>query len=220
MNVDVDTAPFIIDRVRPLTGSVYVVRFSRNEMQFIPGQYLLIGLPGSARMREYSIYSGMQDPYLEILIQEVDDGKMSKALKKIKPGERLEVQGPEGKFLSEALKVAPGKLLFIASGTGIAPFHSFVRSYPLAEYRLIHGIRTRDEAYDLNAYRKEHMVLCTSRDRRGDFSGRVTDYLAANPTEPDQQVYLCGSSQMIRDAIKILNASGIPREKIVTEVYY
>ena len=215
-----DTAPFIIDRVRPLTGSVYVVRFSRNEMQFIPGQYLLIGLPGSARMREYSIYSGTQDPYLEILIQEVDDGKMSKALKKIKPGKRLEVHGPEGKFLSEASRVAPGKLLFIASGTGIAPFHSFVRSYPQTEYRLLHGIRTRDEAYDLNAYRKEHMVLCTSRDQRGDFSGRVTDYLAANPPEPDQQAYLCGSSQMIRDAIKILNASGIPLENITTEVYY
>ncbi len=220
MNVDVYTAPFVIDRVRPLTGSAYVVRFSRNEMQFIPGQYLLIGLPGSARMREYSIYSGTQDPYLEILIQEVDDGKMSKALKKIKPGERLDVHGPEGKFLSEASGVAPGKLLFIASGTGIAPFHSFVRSFPGVDYRLIHGVRILEDAYDRNDYQNKQLVLCTSRDPRGDFSGRVTDYLAENPPDPDQHVYLCGSSQMIRDAIKILNASGIPREKIVTEVYY
>ena len=58
MKVQVDEAIFVIKRVRHLTESTYVLRFSRNGMKFIPGQHLVLGLTGSAELREYSIYSG------------------------------------------------------------------------------------------------------------------------------------------------------------------
>jgi len=40
-------------------------------------------------LREYSIYSGEKDDYLEVLIKEVDNGDLSKRFKNCKPGDKL-----------------------------------------------------------------------------------------------------------------------------------
>jgi len=220
MNVQVDKSVFEIEKVRLLTPSTYVVRFSRNDMQFTPGQHLVIGLPGSDELREYSIYSGIHDPFLEVLIKEVDEGKVSKQLKHISEGDPLEVRGPYGFFMANAKSQEPRHLLFIASGTGIAPFHSYVRSYPASDYQLIHGIRTMEEAYDAMEYDQEKLSVCTSRDDRGSFQGRLTDYLHQAEIDPGWMVYLCGNSQMIYDAMEILQQRGVPQRHLFTEVYF
>ena len=220
MNVKVDQTVFTIKAIRNLTESTYVLRFSRNGMQFKPGQHLVLGLPGSAELREYSIYSGTEDPDLEVLIKEVDEGLVSRQLKHIKQGDSLEVRGPYGFFLTRASEFGEQKLLFISSGTGIAPFHSFVKSYPEADYRVIHGIRDLDETYDSAHYAGGRYISCTSRDERGDFHGRLTDYLLDFELDPDSQVYLCGNSHMIFDAMDILRARGIRQKQIFTEVYF
>lgn len=220
MNVKVDEALFVIDTIRHLTGSAYVLRFSRNGMQFTPGQHLVLGLPGSAELREYSIYSGIHDDYLEVLIKEVDEGVVSRQLKTIKPGDPLEVKGPYGFFLTSAAVPDARKLLFISSGTGIAPFHSFVRSYPGSDYRIILGVRNMAEAYDYGDYGQERITICTSRDKGEAYNGRLTDYLLNTDLDPESRVYLCGNSNMIHDAMDILRAGGIPQKQIFTEVYF
>jgi len=219
MNVQVDQSIFITEQVRILTPSTYVLRFSRNEIAFKPGQHLVVGLPGSDKLREYSIYSGTEDPFLEVLIKEVDDGVVSKALKNIGRGDRLEVKGPYGFFMDDAPS-AKHPLLFIASGTGIAPFRSYVRSFPQSGFRIIHGIRHMEEAYDMNDFPRERLHLCTSRDPEGDFEGRLTDYLKEVNLDREERVYLCGNSQMIYDAMEILNERGIPQRQMFTEVYF
>jgi ferredoxin-NADP reductase len=219
MNLNVDK-PFVIEQVRNLAGSAYALRFSGNKMEFVPGQYVLLGLPESTRMREYSVYSGLRDESLEILIREIHNGVLSRRLKKIKPGEMLKVRGPYGSFLKNALAEDRGKRIFISSGTGIAPFHSFARSYPGKEFRLIHGTRNLEEAYDREDYPENQLFICTSRDRRGDFHGRLTDYLPEAGLDPGHRYFLCGGSSMIRDATDILQAAGVPRERIFTEIYF
>ncbi len=220
MNVKVDEALYVIDRVRHLTGSTYVLRFSRNDMKFTPGQHLVLGVPGSTELREYSIYSGIHDDFLEVLIKEVDDGLVSRQLKTTRRGDPLEVRGPYGFFLTKAAIPDPGKLLFISSGTGIAPFHSFVRSFTETDYQIIHGVREMEEAYDAKDYRNGGFTVCTSRDDKGNFEGRLTDYLLEAELDPERQVYLCGNSNMIFDAMDILRARGIPQRQIFTEVYF
>jgi ferredoxin--NADP+ reductase/benzoate/toluate 1,2-dioxygenase reductase subunit len=220
MNVKVEEALFLVDSIRHLTGSTYVLRFSRNEMQFKPGQHLVLGLPDSAEMREYSIYSGIHDDRLEILIKEVDHGLVSRQLKSIQPGEHLEVRGPYGFFLSDAAGRDAGNLLFLSSGTGIAPFHSYIKSYPDSDYRVILGVRHAGEAYDARDYKKDRLTVCTSRGEGGDYQGRLTDYLLETPLDPEVRVYLCGNSHMIYDAMDILHARGIPQKQIFTEVYF
>ena len=220
MNVQVENTVFAIEKARILTPSTYVMRFSRNEMKFTPGQHLVLGLPGSDELREYSIYSGTNDPFLEVLIKEVDEGKVSKQLKHIRQDNPIEVRGPYGFFMANAKPQKPRPLLFIASGTGIAPFHSFVRSNPASDYRLIHGVRTIDEAYDAGEYDREKLMVCTSRDARGTFKGRLTDYLRQAEIDPEWMVYLCGNSQMIYDAMEILRQRGVPQGHLFTEVYF
>jgi ferredoxin--NADP+ reductase/benzoate/toluate 1,2-dioxygenase reductase subunit len=77
-----------------------------------------------------------------------------------------------------------------------------------------------DEDYDGKDYRPGSITLCTSRDEKGDFSGRLTDYLLETELDPEYQVYLCGNSNMIFDAMDILRARGISQNQIFTEVYF
>jgi ferredoxin--NADP+ reductase len=220
MNVEVEKAVFAVEQVRHLTSSTYVVRFSRNDMQFIPGQHLVLGLPGAKEFREYSIYSGIHESYLEVLIKEVDDGLVSRQLKDIKKGEKIYVRGPRGFFLTKAAQANPGKLLFISSGTGLAPFHSFIKSYPDSDYSIVHGVRNISEAYELKSYKRKQFTICTSRGEKGDFPGRLTDYLLQTDLDSQSRVFLCGNSNMIYDAMDILRAKGFPQKQIFTEVYF
>ena len=212
--------PWMVSEVRHLTDAAYVVRFSRNNMQFKAGQHLVAGLHNSSDAREYSIYSGINDNYLEILVREVENGKVSKKLGKLQPGDRLEINGPYGFFMYNSFPPGIKKFLFLASGTGIAPFHSFARSYPQADYKIIHGIRNIEDAYEKGDYREGSYYTCTSRDNLGDYNGRLTEYLKTAEIEPDRLIYLCGNSNMILDAIEILQERGFSESKIFTEVYF
>ncbi len=223
MKTPVEEAIFLTEKIRHLTETTYALRFSRNEMKFNPGQHLLLGLPASKELREYSIYSGIHHDYLEVLIKEVDDGLVSKQLKSIRPGDELTVKGPQGFFMANALPKSEAnekKFMFISSGTGIAPFHSYVQSFPDSDYQLIHGVRTSGEAYDSKDYPRERLTVCTSRDETGNFPGRLTDYLVDADLDPERMVFLCGNSRMIYDAMDILRARGISQNQIYTEVYF
>ncbi len=213
-------APYTVTEVRELCDASYVVRFSKRDLSFRPGQHLVVGVLGMSDAREYSIYSGKDEEYLEILVREVENGVVSKKLRRLNPGNTLEVNGPYGFFLTNAQPPATKKLLFIASGTGIAPFHSFVKTFPEADYTIIHGIRTIDEAYEKDSYKKGRYISCTSKDGNGNFHGRLTNYLKNAEIEKDTMIYLCGNSDMVFDAIDILQSKGISNSHIFTEVYF
>jgi len=190
-------------------------------MVFEPGQHILLGYNGSIHKREYSIYSGTGDEKLEVLVKEVEDGLVSKQLRKLKEGAMLEIEGPLGFFsIDPELIRQKKKFLFVASGTGIAPFRSMVRSIPGLDYTILHGVRYAGEAYDRHTYDPERYILCTSRDDKGDFHGRVTDYIKQNDFDKDTVCYFCGNFNMIRDAMRLLEEKGIPAGQLYAEVYF
>jgi ferredoxin--NADP+ reductase/benzoate/toluate 1,2-dioxygenase reductase subunit len=219
------TAPLFIrkvyrlQKIRPLTPETYVLRFDRNGMSFKAGQHITLGIPGNNQVREYSIYSTERDSSLEVLIKEVDDGLVSKQLRKLIPGELLEVDGPFGYFTIPEQNLHK-KHLFIGTGTGIAPFHSIAGSFPNLDYEIIHGVRYFQEGYERHAYPKNRHTLCTSRDTQGDFHGRVTDYLKQKMLDSGTMVYLCGNCDMIYDVYDFLTSKGFPSANIRTEVYF
>jgi ferredoxin--NADP+ reductase/benzoate/toluate 1,2-dioxygenase reductase subunit len=103
----------------------------RKGMEFEAGQHILLGYSDSIHKREYSIYSGTNDENLEVLVKEVEEGIVSKQLKKLPDGALLEVEGPLGFFSIDPEMIREKRnFLFIASGTGIAPFHSLIKSIP------------------------------------------------------------------------------------------
>ena len=89
---------------RSLTEETFVLRFDRGNIQFKAGQHIVVGLKGESDLREYSVYSGEKDDYLEILVREVVDGTVSIQLKHCKPGQLLQVNGPFGSFGIENIR--------------------------------------------------------------------------------------------------------------------
>ncbi len=206
--------------VRHLTDTAYILRITKEEMDFIPGQYISIGKVASIDKRDYSIYSSPSDNYLEVLIKEVADGMVSKTLKNMKPGEPIEIEGPFGFFQLKQTDDSNQKYLFIASGTGISPFHSMIKSFPTINYHLLHGVRYGVDAYENEEYQAERISICSSRDGKGNYYGRVTDWLKDNPVGKDTLCFLCGNSDMINDAFDILEEQGVPSNHIHAEVYF
>ena len=206
--------------VRNISEASYILKLNRNGMSFKPGQHIVAGFPNSGKAREYSLYNGTQDEFLEILIREIADGKVSSMLRNVKSGDTLEVNGPYGFFLSNIIPPPDKTLLFIASGTGIAPFHSFIKTYPDSDYRIIHGIRTIKDAYDKEHYKHGRYITCTSQDKYGDFQGRLTDYLLTADIDKNTMIFLCGNNNMIQDAMEILINKGHAHARMFTEVYF
>ena len=209
-----------IHQVRFLTDNTFVLRFDRGGMKFKAGQHIIVSPEGETDQREYSVYSGENDDYLEILVREVLNGKISGQLKNCTPGQLLQVNGPFGSFGIESYDMFSRKLVFIATGTGISPFHSFVRSYPGIDYTIIHGIRYGDEAYEKDEYDPRRYVLCTSKDNSGNHKGRITTYLPKLSARSDMLFYLCGNNSMIYEAYHILRDKGIRDENIFMEIYF
>ncbi len=216
----ISTAYKKIQEIRLLTKSTFIIRFERNNLQFIPGQHVNVGLKGSPDQREYSIYSGLKDEYLEILVKEVIDGSVSLKLRNSRPGQLLYVNGPFGSFKLEKKDMYSGKHLFIATGTGISPFHSFVRSFPGIDYALLHGIRFKNETYEKHEFDAERYFACVSEEDNGKYTGRVTRFLPYYPDKPDTVYYICGNSSMLYDVTKMLKDKGVTGDRILTEAYF
>ncbi len=209
-----------IEKIINLTKEAFIIRMPKSRFNYKAGQHISLSISGNYQSREYSIYSGENDNYFEILVKEVSGGHFSPKLKNLKSGDMVEIHGPFGKFGIDEKKLKTHKHVFIASGTGIAPFHSMVKSYPELNYQMIHGVRYAEESYEANEYNPECFELCTSRDNKGTFSGRVTDYLKQTNFETNTVFYLCGNSDMIFDAMDILKNKDFSRDEVNCEVYF
>ncbi len=219
-DVRIDANQYKVVAIRQLTEHAFVLSLPESRFKFVAGQHVSVSIPGDYQSREYSIYSAEEGSNLEILVKEVDGGYFSPKLKHLKVGDMVEVHGPFGKFGLDEKKIDSHKHVFIASGTGIAPFHSIVKSRPGLDYELIHGVRTIDEAYEGHEYDTDKFILCTSRDKRGNYEGRLTEYLKEKKFDKNTSFYLCGNSDMIFDSMEILREKGFGREDINVEVYF
>lgn len=198
--------------IQDLTDSTYVMYLEKN-LDFKPGQYITIGIDGY--MREYSLYNSPEENHLEILVKEVQNGKLTPRLRKSK-GQELVIMGPLGEFVIEENDLNK-PFTFIATGTGISPFRSFVKSHDL-NYQIIHGVRYLNENYGIQDFDSDRHILCVSREQ-GQFTGRVTDYIKSIKLNPEGMYYLCGNAEMISDVGEILEEE-IPLENIRNEVFF
>ena len=205
---------------RQLTEQTFVLRFERKALAFEPGQYLNVGLPDDGQQREYSIYSGQRENFLEILVQTIPAGHVSSRLSQLKHGDQVLVEGPHGCFTLAESSLVQQKYTFIATGTGIAPFHCFAQSYSTLEYHILHGIRQSPQRYDHNTYAPDHYTACVTQSQDKGYHGRVTDYLKHHTIDPEGYYYLCGNSDMIYEAFALLTQNGVGREQVFTEVYF
>jgi ferredoxin-NADP reductase len=210
----------IVQEIINLTPETFILRLDRQDFHFEPGQYVVIRIPNEQKGREYSIFSSTTDNYLDFLVREIPSGEFSRYLRHLLPGSELDVEGPKGYFILNEKTKQGHPTLFIASGTGISPFHSYVKSYTNLNYHVLHGVHFADEAYGREAFDPSRYLLCTSRHDKGDYFGRVTYYLKNHVVDKDTICYLCGNSDMIEEVTAILEKYGLPPENIRTEVFF
>jgi len=204
----------------PLGPGGFLLTFERPNLDFQTGQYLSLGIPGHREQREYSIYSGQGEKTLTVLIKEVPEGLVSQRLAALIPGDKIHVDGPFGYFTLEPALKTEDPLLFLATGTGISPFHSFVATRPDLQYTLLHGVRHGADLALQRDFAPEHLVPCVSREEGAWFKGRVTQKLESMTIDPKSHAFLCGNCDMIYEAFDLLRSAGVSSDRIYTEVYF
>jgi benzoate/toluate 1,2-dioxygenase reductase subunit len=189
--------------------------------QFYPGQRILV--IHQQFERDYSIVSGPDGTTLSLCIRHVQAGRLTPLLAAIKIGSRISFTGPHGYFLFRPSQRPP---VFIATGTGVAPFVSMARS-GIKDFTLLHGVRRSSELYYealLRTAAKCYVPCLSGRppetsDRENTFQGRVTDYLRGNLPPGKYDFYLSGRMEMIRDVTHIVDA-GFASSFVYTEIFY
>jgi ferredoxin/flavodoxin---NADP+ reductase len=215
-----DNQLYKVVNLRVLTESTFILSLTKCRFDFTPGQYFNLTTKGEPIGREYTIYSAIESENLEFLVKEVEGGYFSPKLKYLKKGDFVKLNGPLGRFCLDIINKDTHKHVFIATGTGIAPFHSMVKSFPGIDYHIIHGVRYSDEAYEKEEYSKTRYTLCTSRDDSGDFNGRLTEYLKQVEFAKNTCFYLCGNNEMIYDVTEVIKDKGFDNKSINVEVYF
>jgi len=208
----------IILENKQVAPSAYILKFRRN-FKFRAGQVVGLGINTSIEPRLYSIASGEDEEFVEILYTEKPDGQLTPMLSLLKNGDKVLVTQPFGTFTEFS-----NSPVFIATGTGIAPFVSFIKSGKRENITLIHGVRSCDYFYFSDMLKKqlgENYIKCCSGLASSEyFEGRVTKYLKEFPVNPNKKYYLCGVAEMVVDARDILISKGVPFSSIISEIYF
>lgn len=215
-----DRPRHLVQSVRKLTAVTFVIRIDRHAFRAEAGQHVTLGPHRFAINREFSIYSAPGDPYLEFLIIARPGSETACALQQAQPGDEVDLAGPYGEFRIADPEDRSRRYLFVATGVGVAPFHSIIRHFPELDYRLIHGVARCEDRYELAGYEPSRYVACVSREEGGDFRGRVTDYLREHPVEPDRLCYICGHSAMVANVYDLLRGQGVPSDNLLTETFF
>ena len=211
--------PVILSFSEALADGVYLFGFRRN-FEFRAGQVIGIALEEHGARRLYSICSGESEEEIRILYNVVEEGYLSPRLSDLEAGDIIWITEPRGEFTCDE---APA--VWIATGTGIAPFYAMMKSGLGNSKILIHGVRYLDHFYFYDEFRQElkedYIRCCSGEEDRDVYSGRVTDYLLeAGDLDPALKYYLCGSAEMVVETRDILIKKGIPFGHIISEIYF
>ena len=207
---------------RWLTEKVFEIEFSRpTSFQFLAGQRIRF-LHG-AMQRDYSLITGPNDSTLALCVYNFAAGQFSPILASAPVGSSFSFTGPHGYF---TYRPSDRPAVFVATGTGIAPFLSMVRS-GVAGFTLLHGVRTPKELYYRDDFRRSARlyVPCLSATPSAKempdtgFLGRVIHYLEEQHPLGTYDFYLCGGQEMIRDVIFLVDER-FPGSLVYTEVFY
>lgn len=185
---------------------------------FIPGQR--VRLKHGKTERDYSIASAPSEEALRLCIRKVDQGVLSPQLADAAESTTLAFTGPHGYF---TFKASPRPPVFVATGTGIAPFRSMVAS-GVYGFTLLHGVEQAEDLYyrDLVQPRAAAYVACISGSRpasAANYAGRVTGYIERHLPRRSCDFYLCGRQDMIRD-VTLLIDEGFQGSLVYSEAFY
>ena len=218
------------------------VQSTDQPFPFEAGQYATLGLLGPEgklvqRPMSVSSSSDRLDEY-EFFIRLVEGGAFTTLLWERKVGDAINIKGPKGRFL---LQDDERRCLFVASGTGLAPFMSMIETLrdrgQTRQITLLHGA-----SYDHDLAWREHL---TALEETGEFPLRYVATISRPQASPswngctgrvetilesqleahgldagNATLYLCGNPEMITAVDEIATRRGFAPEQIRKELYW
>jgi len=210
-----------VHRVQPLHRELFELQLERGAVTFAPGACMaLFNERGDSR--PYSIAAGTGEELLRFLVRRIPGGRVSDWLAGRRPGERVPASDPFGWF-RPGRSVAGERCVFVATGTGIAPFLSHLRSLPAQPpVACLYGVRRQEDAFALEELQNlPGFRLAVSGTRgAGHFHGRVTGLLDQLPLAGDIHYYLCGLDTMIDQVGHWLEDRGVDFTQIHREIFF
>ena len=211
--------PVTITFSEQVSPGIYLMGFPRK-FSFYAGQVIGVALAENGARRLYSICSGEDDEEVWILYNVIEEGYLTPLLSDLEPGDTLWITEPRGEFLCNE-----DPAVWIATGTGIAPYYAMLRSGKAVNKILIHGNRTLEQFHFYDDFQSVlghgYIRCCTGETAHGVYHGRVTGYLSEyQDLDPAIKYYLCGSAEMVVDTRDLLIEKGIPFDHIISEIYF
>ncbi|WP_175747517.1 2Fe-2S iron-sulfur cluster-binding protein [Burkholderia pyrrocinia] len=203
-----------------------------SAVEFEPGQFAELEVPGSGLRRPYSLANTSNwDGRLEFLIRLRPDGWFSTYLReRARPGDPLTVRVPMGGFGLFADSLRPR--WFVAGGTGLAPILSMLRRMAeyqeMADARLFFGVNQETELFMLDELARLQadlpqlqVDLCVWRPG-GEWAGlhgtpvdALRAALAQAGALPD--IYVCGPPPLVQGVRDVAVAAGVPDAQFASE---
>lgn len=219
--------------IEDLTYDIKRVRFELiepKEMEFKPGQFIQITVPGIDVVRAYSIAGDPKDTgHVELMIRQVYKGAATTFVHKaLMEKDTIDIDGPFGDFYLQ--EDSNKDIICIAGGSGMAPIRSILyRLEDLGMKRKVKyffGARTQKDLFlteELMELSKrfpnfEYIPALSHADDDETWQGErglITDVvrrIAGDLT--DSEAYLCGSPGMIDACITVLQELNMPEEEI------
>ena len=210
----------------------FVFEADCEQLDFLAGQFVSFNesIDGKKITRAYSIASQPHGDIFELCLNRVQEGKLSPRLFDMQVGDCIEMQGPLGYFV---MRQPPSDSLFVATGTGIAPFRAMIKDHLPKDrdhqFALVFGVRHERnlmyrEEFERLASHHLNFLFCPTLTQPGPGwkgrSGRVQSHLAELIGERrDIDVYICGMKAMVDDVRQWLKTSGFDRKRIIYEKY-
>ena len=240
--------------VRRWTDRLFSLRVSAPEVAFTAGQFAKLALPAPPGAKEPMLgrpYSFVNPPGTgahEFYLVVVPDGPLSPRLAALAPGEPVWLLArANGFFTIDEVPAAPS-LWCLATGTGLGPFLSMLRTdAPWAKFPrivLVHAVRhARELAYadaiaDIARAHPQAFTfvpIVSREDHAGALRGRIPALIADGrlearaglPLRADTaHVMICGNPQMVDDTQKLLEGRGMRKHRrrepghITVETYW
>ena len=222
-----------IDEVRQLTYDIKLIRFKLlkpNRMDFKPGQYAQLKVPGIDVIRAYSIAS---DPAItdsiEMIVRYVPNGQATTyVFKALQKGDKAIITGPYGSFFLQ--EQSTRDIVCIAGGSGKAPIRSILARLKAMgmprKIRYFFGAKAVRDLYyteEMRQLEKEYpnfeyipaLSNPLDEDKWQGETGLITDVLDRMTGDlKEAEAYLCGSPGMIDACIKVLNKHEIQTKNV------
>ncbi len=209
----------------PGVVSVYLTGRNLEALDVHGGQYLLWRFLTPElwwRAHPYSVSNGPNGRFLRLTVREV--GEHSSSLVSLRPGTRVFIEGPYGRFHVAAHgELGEQPLLLIAGGVGVAPVRAILEELGPRNTVVLYRVRSDDDVLFRTEFEKmvaslgaTVYVLSGRRHEQPITAERIRRLV---PDARHRTIFMCGPEDLITSVRGVAEQLGIPEDRVHAESF-